>query len=79
MPLEILYRPLKELVPNPRNARTHSASQIATLKGLLAQIGLPAERLQIVHLGLGQAHEFVRVVEEMTERLRALGASIERV
>lgn len=39
MPLEIRYRPLKELVPNPRNARTHSASQIATLKGLLAHYG----------------------------------------
>lgn len=39
MPLEIVYRPLKSLVPNPRNARTHSAAQIATLAALLKEYG----------------------------------------
>jgi F420-non-reducing hydrogenase iron-sulfur subunit len=52
-----------------------AAKRVEYVKGLLAQIGLPAERLQIVHLGIGQAREFVRVVTDMTERLRALGPS----
>lgn len=39
MALKIQYRPLKELIPNPQNARTHSATQIAKLIGLLGEYG----------------------------------------
>jgi F420-non-reducing hydrogenase iron-sulfur subunit len=52
-----------------------AAKRVEYVKGLLAQIGLPGERLEIVHLGIGQAREFVHVVTDMTERLRALGPS----
>lgn len=37
--LEITYRPLKGLIPYAKNSRTHSASQISTLAGLMAEYG----------------------------------------
>lgn len=52
-----------------------AAQRVAYTKSLLGQIGLQPERLEIFHVGLGQAHEFVRIVEEVTERIRQLGPS----
>lgn len=50
-----------------------TAKRVVYVKSLLAQIGLQPERLEIFHMGLGQAREFVRIVEEMTDRIRELG------
>ena len=52
-----------------------AAKRVDYAKSMLAQIGLEPERLAIYHVGLGQAHEWVRIVEEMTDHLRALGPS----
>ncbi len=37
--LEIRYRPLKGLVPYAKNSRTHSATQLAILSGLMGEYG----------------------------------------
>src|SRR5215469_2212632 len=37
--LSIVYRPLRELVPYARNARTHSAAQILAIRASLAHYG----------------------------------------
>jgi hypothetical protein len=38
-PLEIIYRPLRDIVPYSRNARTHTAKQIAKIRASLAAFG----------------------------------------
>ncbi len=52
-----------------------AAQRVVYTKALLGQIGLQPERLEIFHVGLGQAQEFVRIAEEVTERIRQLGPS----
>jgi coenzyme F420-reducing hydrogenase delta subunit len=43
--------------------------------GLLDQIGLGAERIEMVNVSAAMAAEFVTKVKEMTQRIRALGPS----
>jgi len=50
-----------------------AARRTVYVKDLLRQIGLQPERLEIFHLGIGQAQDFARIVEEMTARIRELG------
>lgn len=50
-----------------------AAKRVEHLKGLLAGIGLEPERLSIHHLNIGQSRDFVQIVTDLTERLRALG------
>jgi hypothetical protein len=38
-PLSITYRPVGELVPDPRNARTHSKRQIEQIRASIAEFG----------------------------------------
>ena len=42
-------------------------------KGLLKEIGLEPERLEMFHIGASDAPAWARAVTEMTERARALG------
>ena len=50
-----------------------AAKRVTYVRSLLQQIGLEPERLELFHMGLGQAEEFVRTVEKVTERIRELG------
>lgn len=50
-----------------------AAKRVAFVQSLLQQIGFEPERLEIFHMGLGQAEEFVRIIENMTARIRELG------
>lgn len=43
--------------------------------GLLDQIGLGAERIEMINVSAAGAAEFVARAKEMTERIRALGPS----
>lgn len=52
-----------------------ATKRVAHVKSILEQVGLQPERLEIYHLGIGQAHDFVHIVEEMTARVRELGPS----
>ncbi|SHK57478.1 ParB-like nuclease domain-containing protein [Shimia gijangensis] len=38
-PLTITYRPVEDLTPDPRNARTHPKRQIEQLKSAIASFG----------------------------------------
>ena len=44
-------------------------------KGLLKEIGLEPERLEMFHIGASDAPAWARAVTEMTERARALGSN----
>lgn len=52
-----------------------AAKRVEHVQNLMSGIGLERERLAIHHLNIGQARDFVQIVTEMTERLRALGPS----
>ena len=45
------------------------------IKGLLGEIGLEAERLEIFFLSSAEGAEFARIATEMTARIRELGPS----
>jgi len=38
-PLTVTYRPVGELVPDPRNARTHSNRQVEQIRASIAEFG----------------------------------------
>lgn len=44
-------------------------------KGLLQEIGLEPERLEMFHIGASDAPGWARAVAEMTKRARELGAN----
>lgn len=50
-----------------------AAKRVSYVKDLMEQIGLEPERVEIFHMGLGQAGKFVSIVEELTDRIRELG------
>ena len=66
MPLTIRYKPLKELVPYARNARTHSANQIGKLKASLAEFGWTNPML-IADGGMLAGHGRLQAALEMAE------------
>jgi len=47
--------------------------RIPLLKKMLAQLGVEEERVQLAWVSAAEADEFVKVVSEMTERIRELG------
>ena len=40
-PLAIEYRPISDLIPYARNARTHDEGQVALIAGSIREFGLP--------------------------------------
>jgi len=45
------------------------------VKGLLAEVGLEPERLEMFNMGASDATKFAAAVEEMTKRAKELGPS----
>jgi coenzyme F420-reducing hydrogenase delta subunit len=47
--------------------------RITHMKAILAEIGLEPERVEMFNLSAAMASEFVRITEEMMERMKKLG------
>jgi coenzyme F420-reducing hydrogenase delta subunit len=47
--------------------------RVNSLKGLLKDIGIEPERLEMFHISASQGGLFAKVAREMTERIRSLG------
>ena len=47
--------------------------RVSYVKGLLDQIGLGGERLEMVFLSSAEGKRWAEIATEMTERVRALG------
>ena len=47
--------------------------RITHIKAILAEIGIKAERVEMFNLSAAMANEFVRITEEMMERIKKLG------
>jgi coenzyme F420-reducing hydrogenase delta subunit len=52
---------------------------VARVQDLLAEIGLEPERVEMFNMSAAMAAEFVKVADEMTERIAALGPNPLRV
>lgn len=48
--------------------------RINYLKGLLEEIGIESERLEMFHISASQGGLFAKVAKEMTEKIRSIGA-----
>lgn len=55
------------------NGNVSAARRVAYAKGLLDEIGLGGQRLELFHVTAAQGDVFARIATEMTERIRALG------
>jgi coenzyme F420-reducing hydrogenase delta subunit len=53
----------------------HAKRRVHWLQGLLKEIGLDAERLQMCNMSSAMGGEFVEATTEMTERIKELGPS----
>ena len=49
--------------------------RVQYVKGLLDEVGLGGQRLEMFNMSSAQGQRFAEVAREMTERVRALGAS----
>jgi coenzyme F420-reducing hydrogenase delta subunit len=47
--------------------------RVSRVKGILDRVGVGGERLEMFNLSAGMGGRFAEVVEEMTQRVRALG------
>ena len=49
--------------------------RVTRVKGILSEIGIEEERLEMVNLSAGMGERFAAIATEMTEKVRALGPS----
>jgi DNA modification methylase len=63
--LEVVYRPLAELVPDPRNARTHSKKQIAQIADSIRAFGFTNPILADPQGNLIAGHGRLRAAKEL--------------
>ena len=49
--------------------------RVAYVKKLLAEVGIEPERVEMFNLSAGMGGRFAEIVEEMTQRVKTLGAS----
>ncbi len=47
--------------------------RVKYLKGLLAEVGIEPERVEMYNLSSAQGQRFAQIAHEMTEKIRALG------
>jgi len=47
--------------------------RITHIKDILAEIGIRPERVEMFNLSAAMANEFIRITEEMMERIKTLG------
>jgi len=65
LPLKIEYRPLRELVLDPRNPRKHSPEQIALLVGSIREFGFNAPVLTDGELGVIDGHGRIEAARQL--------------
>jgi len=58
-----------------KNGNIRAARRVASVKGLLEEIGIGGERLEMVKISAGMGDRFADVAEQMTEKIRELGPS----
>ena len=58
-----------------KNGNIRAARRVASVKGLLDEIGIGGERLEMVKISAGMGDRFADVAEQMTEKIRELGPS----
>jgi coenzyme F420-reducing hydrogenase delta subunit len=56
-----------------KNGNIRAARRVASVKGLLDEIGIGGERLEMVKVSAGMGERFADIAEQMTEKIRALG------
>ena len=49
--------------------------RVEYVRGMLREVGINPERVEMFNLSAAMGHRFVEIVKEMTERVRALGPS----
>jgi DNA modification methylase len=64
-PLQVVYRPVANLIPDPRNARTHSSKQIAQIAASIAEFGFTNPILADPQGNLIAGHGRWRAAKEM--------------
>jgi len=57
------------------SGNTQAARRVKFLKGMLEQVGVGAERLEMFNMSSAEGTRFAEVATEMTERIRRLGPS----
>lgn len=56
-----------------KNGNIRAARRVASVKGLLDEIGIGGERLEMVKMSAGMGDRFADIAEQMTEKIRKLG------
>jgi coenzyme F420-reducing hydrogenase delta subunit len=56
-----------------KNGNIRAAQRVEYVKGLLDEIGIGAERLEMVTMSAGMGERFARTAGELTEKIRELG------
>jgi coenzyme F420-reducing hydrogenase delta subunit len=56
-----------------KNGNIRAARRVASVKGLLDEIGIGGERLEMVKMSAGMGDRFAEIAEQMTEKIRELG------
>jgi coenzyme F420-reducing hydrogenase delta subunit len=56
-----------------KNGNIRAARRVASVKGLLDEIGIGGERLEMVKVSAGMGDRFADIAEQMTEKIRQMG------
>jgi len=56
-----------------KNGNIRASRRVACVKGLLDEIGIGGERLEMVKVSAGMGERFADIAEQMTEKIRQLG------
>ena len=56
-----------------KNGNLRASRRVAAAKRLLDEIGIGAERLEMVKMSAGMGSRFAEIAEQMTEKIRELG------
>jgi coenzyme F420-reducing hydrogenase delta subunit len=56
-----------------KNGNIRAARRVESVKGLLDEIGIGGERLEMVKMSAGMGERFADIAEQMTEKIRKLG------
>lgn len=56
-----------------KNGNVHAKKRVEYVQGLLDEIGIGGQRVEMVFMSAGQGNVFARAASEFTEKIRALG------